>query len=154
MHLIDRTQQVSTDAVWTALSIWYRDHHNLGSVYLSFFNRLRQVIVSGYEVEHIRCRIPCMVHQIQTDPQINSLLLATHPESAKPQLHFGEFTDSLLLRIRNAVFCRVVPADSQQWQTRQLGRSSRQNIDQLGVLHVDATAKRVPVARVAAEARR
>src|SRR3546814_8230406 len=55
-----------------------------------------------------------MRNEVQPDSQVHALLLPIDAKATEAQLHLGQLADALLLRIRYAVLCGVVPVDTEQ----------------------------------------
>lgn len=78
-------------------------HDDLHAMHLSLFYGLCQVVIARDQEEHVRGTIAGVGHKVEADAEVDSLLLAVHPESAKPELDLRQFADAFLLRVRNAI---------------------------------------------------
>lgn len=108
--------QMPAHAVRFTVGGRYREQQDLHSVHLGLFDCFGEVVVAGDEEEHIGCPVAGMGHQVEADPKIDALLLAVDAEPSESELHFREFADAFLLRVRDPVAGRVVPIHPQHRQ--------------------------------------
>ena len=68
--------------------------------------------------------------------------LAVNPEAAESKLDFGQLSDPLLLRVRDAVLGGVIPVNAKDGEAADLLGLSDKRVDELAVLNMDPIAER------------
>src|SRR3546814_10407874 len=95
-----------------------------------------------------------MRNEVQPDSQVHALLQPIDAKATEAQLHLGQLADALLLRIRYAVLCGVVPVDTEQREAQACSAWSTSACISARYSTWMPLRSEVPVIRVAAEASR
>lgn len=111
-------------------------------MHLCLLDGFGEVVIAGDEEEHIGCTVACMCHEVEADAKVNALLFAVDAEPSESELHFGEFADTFLLRVRDSVAGRVVPMHPQHRQSGLCLRCGRQCADQFPVVDMNTAPQR------------
>nr|WP_245851865.1 hypothetical protein [Mobilicoccus massiliensis] len=120
LRAIDLPQEVFGDREWLLVVPGHREEDDLDAVALCVLDGLGEVVVAGDEVDDVGDALPGLDGEVESDADVDALLLAGVGEAAEAELDSGELPDLVLGGVGHSArtAAGVVPVDPQERQPR------------------------------------